>query len=164
MATDARSVVARLFGAKESGTTAAASPSTGASPAELEALKSQTRKARGKPTKSEQAIVDAQQAADLEALFATENWEVVASMYFDLRFAMTGFDYFKLSEKQERILGSTMGSAMRVLLAIDPRYIALFVFLANFGAFAGEKELAYRHALKQLKAQKDETTNGSRRV
>lgn len=165
MPNDARTVMDRLFGgAKSSAQTSPENvdPSTGAS--ELQAIKRQasTARNRGKSTRSEDALKAAQLQADLDELFQQENWEVVASMYFDLRFAMTGFDYFKLTEKQEKILGSTMGSAMKVLLRIDPAYIALIIFAANFGAFAAEKELAYRHAQAVDQARRAQGENNGR--
>jgi len=154
MADGAKSVYERLFGGSQPAGNAAA-PGNGADPgtSDLAALKSQTRKARGKPSKSEVALADAAQQAALDELFENENWEVMASMYFETRFAVTGFQYFRLTEKQERILGKSMGTCMRMLLQIDPQWVALIVFGVNFGTFAADKELTYRRVLKQAEEQ-----------
>ena len=148
-------VIERIFTRKKSADEAPAS-AAGADPsaADLAALKSQAKKSGRRPSKSEVAVQDAAKEAALEELFDNENWEVIASMYFELRFAMTGFEYFRLTEKQERVLGKSMGTCMKLLLAIDPQWVALIVFTANFGAYAADKELAYRRALKELEVRR----------
>jgi hypothetical protein len=72
--------------------------------------------------------------ADLDQLFQGEQWEEVAALYPQARFAMTGDDVFQLTDAQRRMLGATMASTMRMLLKIDPRYVALAVFTINYGA------------------------------
>lgn len=154
MADGAKTVYERLFGGSKPSDDAPATgggADTGAS--DLAALKSQARKARGKPSKAEVALADAAQQAALDELFENENWEVMASMYFETRFAMTGFQYFRLTEKQERILGKSMGTCMRMLLQIDPQWVALIVFGVNFGTFVADKELTYRRVLKATEEQ-----------
>jgi hypothetical protein len=152
MANEKHGIMERMFGASAPAT-GADPPSGGADPgagdlAKIGAQARAARAGRGKSSKAEQAIVDADKQAALDQLFEDENWEVLASMYFDVRFAMTGFEYFKLTEKQQRVLGKSMGSCMRLLLKIDPQWVALIIFSANFGAYAADKELAYRAAVK----------------
>lgn len=143
--------IERLFGgtSKDSGSVVESSENGGATAGapDLAALRSTVGKGRNKSkvNKVEQAQLDAAQQAALSELFDNENWEEIASLYFDVRFALTGFEYFKLSEKQKRILGKSMGTCMQLLLQIDPRYVALIVFSVNFGAYVTDKEMAWKH-------------------
>jgi len=154
MAGESKTVLERLFGGASKSSADASQASMGADPGapSLAALRSQAKKARNRPVAAQTAVDDAAQQQMLDELFETENWEVLSSLYFDLRFAMTGFEYFKLTEKQQRILGKTMGTCMRVLLQIDPRYVALIVFATNFGAYAADKEMAWHRAWKEWEA------------
>lgn len=151
---DVKTVISRLFTSGDSPTEPAATGAAPSSPdpgaVDLKALHAQARKARNRPTKAQVAIQDADKQAALDELFENENWEVMAEMYFEVRYAMTDFEYFKLTDKQKRVLGKSMGTCMRLLLAIDPQWVALIVFSINFGCYAADKEMAYRRALKEL--------------
>jgi len=165
MAARAGTLMDRLLGRETpADATPSAAPGPDTSASDLAKIKSQAAAARGRRGRPGAEVKPDIDPELLDKLFATENWEVIGSMYFDLRFAMTGFDYFKLTEKQERVLGTTMGAAMQVLLKIDPRYIALFVFLTNFGMFATEKELAFYHAKQVDKARRAGVENNGRQV
>ncbi len=120
--------------------------------ADLAALKAEARSSARRATKQLTKVDEQAAQAELEALFESENWEEISSLYFDARFAMTGWEGFRLSDKQKAVLGSTMGSAMRVLLKIDPRYIAAFVFCANFGAIIADKEVRWYQEAKTRRA------------
>lgn len=87
---------------------------------------------------------------ELEKIFAGENWEEVSSLYFNARYAITGFDGFLLSDAQKKTLGLSLASTMKMLLKIDPGYIALIVFTANFGGIIAQKEMMYKHVLKEM--------------
>jgi hypothetical protein len=140
------SLIDKVFGAETSETVR---PDSGrdSSAANLAALKAQAGKGRRRPTKVETALEEQAKAAALDTLFENENWEEIAALYFNARYALTGWEGFKLSEKQERVLGASMGTCMRLLLAIDPRWVALVVFSVNMTAFVTDKELAYRRML-----------------
>src|SRR4030042_3583050 len=86
---------------------------------------------------------------ELADLFSGENWEEVSSLYFDARFATTGHGGFLLSPGQNKTLGLTLGKSMQMLLKIDPGYIALMIFTMNFGGLIAQKEVSYRHLLKE---------------
>ena len=103
---------------------------------------------KGKRKKTTETLTAPETPSDdvkiLNELFEKENWEGIASMYFDARFAMTGFEGFLLDEKQKAILGSTMATSMRMLIRLDPKWIALIVFGINYSNIAMRKEIAYR--------------------
>lgn len=95
------------------------------------------------------AVEEMPSEKDLEELFQGENWEAISSMYFDARFAITGWDGFLLDTAQKKTLGMTLGKSMKMLLKIDPGYIALTVFVTTFGGLIAQKELTYSHLRKQ---------------
>jgi len=64
------------------------------------------------------------------------------------RFAMTGYDGFLLEKSKKAILGTTLGATMKMMLQIDPGYIALTIFLTTFAGIIGEKEIEYSRAKK----------------
>ncbi len=155
-------ILERVFGAETSAT-----PGPGARPdsgtADLAALKTQARKSGRRITKVESALEDQARAAALDSLFENENWEEIAALYFNARYAITGWEGFKLSEKQERVLGASMGTCMRLLLAIDPRWVALVIFSVNMTAFVTDKELSYRRMLVDAQASRKGSDNGGNR-
>jgi hypothetical protein len=95
-----------------------------------------------KATVKDEALATETEA--LEKIFAGENWEEVASLYFNARFAITGWDGFELTNPQKKTLGISLATTMKMLLHIDPGYIALIVFTANFGGLIAQKEMTYR--------------------
>ena len=86
---------------------------------------------------------------ELAEIFAGENWEELSAMYFNARFAITGYDGFLLSPGQKITLGLSLAKTMKMLLKIDPGYIALVVFTTNFAGLIGAKELQYHHMKKK---------------
>ena len=92
---------------------------------------------------------------ELSELFAGENWEEITSLYFDARYAITGYPGFLLEPEKKKILGLTLGRSMKLLLKIDPGYIALLVFTTTFGGIVAQKEIDYRRAVKEM-AKKNE--------
>lgn len=146
----------RLFGGKKSPpveTTASGANSDSGSP-DLAALRQAVGKGRSRRSKVEVAQEDAAKQAALEELFQNENWEEIAALYFEVRYALTGFEYFRLDERQRRVLGRSMGTCMKLLLAIDPQWVALIVFSVNMGTYVTDKELAYRHFLKKAEMER----------
>lgn len=108
--------------------------------------KSKNSKHSKSPAQSEAAI----ESKELDELFAGENWEAISSMYFDARFAITGCDVFLLDPAQKKTLGLTLGKSMKMLLKIDPGYIALTVFITTFGGLVAQKELTYKAIKKEM--------------
>jgi hypothetical protein len=80
---------------------------------------------------------------EITKLFSGENWEELSSLYFNARFATTGYEGFLLSESQKKVLGLSLATSMKLLIKIDPGYLALLVFTTNFGGIIASKELEY---------------------
>ena len=160
-----KDAVDRIFGGTTAKGESVASPASGvdssAGSPDLAALRKAVGKGRNRPTATAVAQEDAAKRAAIDELFENENWEEIAALYFEVRYALTGFQYFRLEERQKRVLGRSMGTCMKLLLAIDPQWVALIVFSVNFGTYVTDKELAYRHYLKQ-EAGRGSTHNGSR--
>jgi len=88
---------------------------------------------------------------EIEKLFAGENFKEVAALYFNARFAITGWDGFLLSENQKKVLGMSLSTSMRLLVKIDPGYLALLVFTTNFGGIIAQKEMSFKTILNEDK-------------
>jgi hypothetical protein len=148
-----RDAVDRIFGGKASDSPSVVSSAAGvdssAGAPDLAALRKAVGAGRNRATKTQVAQEDAAKQAAIAELFDNENWEEIAALYFEVRYALTGFQYFRLDERQKRVLGRSMGTCMKLLLDIDPQWVALIVFSVNMGTYITDKELAYRHFLKQ---------------
>lgn len=103
---------------------------------------------RGKRGPSPEELEAEERAKLIDELFDGENWEEVAGLYFEARYAWTGWEGFRLNERQKALLGKTLSTAGKTLCKIDPAYIALIVFTANFGGLIVDKELQYRRAVQ----------------
>lgn len=101
---------------------------------------------RAKPSKRKSPKQEQEEltAKELEQIFAGENWEELSALYFNARFSITGFDGFLLTDGQKKTLGTSLGTTMKMLLKIDPGYIAMLVFLSTFGGIIAEKEITYK--------------------
>jgi hypothetical protein len=132
-----------------------ATPTAGGSPSESPSDFAAVRqrifgtKNKSSKTKRSDSAAETIEADELAKIFAGENWEEVASLYFNARFAITGWDGFELTTSQKKTLGISLASTMKMLLKIDPGYIALLVFTANFGGLIAQKEMSYRSILKE---------------
>lgn len=122
----------------------------------LTSLASEARKGgrRGGKTRqsAEEAIAAAQLSAAIEELYAEENWEEVGAAYFELRYATTGFEPFRLSEKQRRVMARSLAMTMKTLAITDPKWIALTIFGVNFSTIIAQKEMAFAAFMKEQKA------------
>lgn len=161
-----RDAVDRIFGGKTEAGASVVSSSAGADSTtgapDLAALRKAVGKGGNRRPKTEVAQEDAARRAAIDELFENENWEEIAALYFEVRYAITGFQYFRLEERQKRILGRSMGTCMKLLLDIDPQWVALIVFSVNMGTYITDKELAYRHFLRQEAGRAPGTHNGTR--
>jgi len=93
---------------------------------------------------------------EVDALFTAENWKALASLPFDTRYIMTGWEGFRLGEEEANRIAQTTATTMKILLKIDPKYIALAVWgTLYFGTWAA-KEAKYstlkKESAKQVRA------------
>jgi hypothetical protein len=140
-----------------------AAPETGVSsdknPSDFETLRKKifgNRDKSSRKKKTDPAIDETSKVEkELTEIFAGENWEEVASMYFNARFALTGWDGFLLTDPQKKTLGLSLATTMKMLLKIDPGYIAMIVFTANFGGIVLEKEMVYRKIMKMAEKENE---------
>lgn len=124
----------------------------GASPADTAAVRSEIRKARGRGARVAEAATLQAQAAELDALYEGEEWEEVANIYFETRFALTGHEAFRLTENEKARLGVSLAATMRLLIKLDPAYAALLVFTVNFGSIIARKEMNWHYEKKKQEA------------
>jgi hypothetical protein len=125
---------------------------TGEGITDFEAVRKRIFGSKGKSTKRKSADPPVEETSkEIEKIFAGENWEEVASLYFNARFAITGWDGFQLTDAQKKTLGLSLSTTMKMLLKIDPGYIALIVFTTNFGGLIAQKEMIYKKLLKEFK-------------
>jgi hypothetical protein len=161
-----RDAVDRIFGGKAADSPSVVSSAAGvdstAGTPDLAALRKAVGSGRNRRPKTEVAQEDAAKQAAISELFENENWEEIAALYFEVRYALTGFQYFRLDERQKRVLGRSMGTCMKLLLDIDPQWVALIVFSVNMGTYITDKELAYRHYQKQEAGRMPQNGSGER--
>lgn len=136
---------------------AASSPDTAPGSPSLEELSGALRKGGRRKSKVER-LADEQRAEKevndlIDDLFTKENWVEIAGLYFEARYFMTGYAGFRLEPEQKARLGASMAMMMKVLLRIDPRYVAMIVFSINFGTTIVSKEVMYREISKKIAAQ-----------
>jgi len=118
---------------------------------DFEAVRKRIFGGRGKPSKRKPSESPVEETSkDIEKIFAGENWEEVASLYFNARFAITGWEGFQLTDAQKKTLGLSLSTTMKMLLKIDPGYIALIVFTTNFGGLIAQKEMIYKKLLSEM--------------
>ncbi len=115
---------------------------------DLAALHAQARSSKRKRNRIQDELDAEREQAEVAKLFEAENWEEIASLYFNARFAMTGWNGFLLTDNQKAVLGSTMASTMKLLLRIDPAYIAVIVFSVNMSAFIAQREIQWAQMQK----------------
>jgi hypothetical protein len=112
-----------------------------------------TRNKSTKTTKTKETK-EAVSDEEITKLFSGENWEELSSLYFNARFATTGYEGFLLSESQKKVLGLSLATSMKLLIKIDPGYLALLVFTTNFGGIIASKELEYSMEKKKINVRK----------
>ena len=127
--------------------------------ADLEALKKAARKGgkRRGSVAPDEALAQAQLQSAIDELYTAENWDEIGALYFETRFALTGYEAFRLSDKQRRVLSSSLAMTMKTLQITDPKWIALTIFGINFCGLVAQKEMAYAAAVAA-----DKRRNGDR--
>jgi hypothetical protein len=113
-------------------------------------LRGTAKKNESRLRAQQQQLEVAQAQADLEKLFSQENFEEVMSVYFNIRFVMTGFEGFQQTDKQKAILGNLAAASAKLLLKINPEYVALVLLGVNFTGQVFEKEILYAGVKRAL--------------
>jgi hypothetical protein len=126
-------------------------PDSGGSetPDNLASVRSELRKNRVRGGKLEREAASAELQRELDKLYTPENWKAIGSMYFDARYVTTGDDLFRLTESEQTTLGTSLAASARLLLKIDPGYIALIIFMSNMGKMIAVKEVQYSQKKKR---------------
>lgn len=81
---------------------------------------------------------------EINRLFRAKNFEKLCTMYFDTRFVVTGFEPFRLDQDDRESLSESMAVMVRTLIRIDPKYIALLIFLSTFAGLVTSKEVLWK--------------------
>jgi len=84
-------------------------------------------------------------------LYKPSIWQEVSALPFNIRKAMTGDEVFELNKDQKESLGAPLALIMKMLVEIDPKYLALTVFFINLGTIWSEKEIIYSMKKKKIK-------------
>lgn len=142
--------------AKAKGTPSSSSDDSGATPApDLASVRSELRGNRNRISKIEREASNAELQKELDKLYTPENWKAIATMYHDARYVATGSDAFRLSDDVQNSLGVSLSASARLLLKIDPGYIALIIFSANLGKAITMSEARYSQEKKRSAPRRD---------
>jgi hypothetical protein len=118
---------------------------------DLAAVKASLSKSKRRQSRLLEDADDAKVSAQLDALYAPENFERVASLYTDIRLAWTGNEIFALNDKERLILSHSLAAVMQTYGKIPPGLLAVIIFSANFAGIVGEKEAKYWLAQQRAK-------------
>lgn len=90
-------------------------------------------------------------------LYAPENFQALVELPGDIGFALSGHEHWLLGEKESKVCSSTASAAIQ-LVQMDPRWLALIMFLTSFGSAYGSR------AVKELFIRRREKVEASRRT
>lgn len=140
---------------------AASSVDSATSSPDLAALKAEARKGgkRARKVGIDEALANQQLQSAIDELYSADNWDEIGALYFETRYALTGFDGFRLSDKQRKVISSSLAMTMKTLAITDPKWIAITIFSINFGGLIAQKEMAYAKAIAEIK--RDRARNGN---
>jgi hypothetical protein len=93
--------------------------------------------------------IDPKLAAQLQKLFTPKQWRMVVSLYPNARFAITGWEGFKLTQEEGDMLSESLSVMMETLVMIDPKYLALMLFGVNFFGVIASKEMQFAAVRKK---------------
>jgi len=111
--------------------------------AEIEEVR-KTRSDKGKTRGKRRVGVGAELTQEeVDSLFTPKNWEAITQLPFRARYAMTGFAGFLLTEEETDQLSQTTAMTMKILLKVDPKYIALGIWGFMFAGTWAAKEAQY---------------------
>jgi hypothetical protein len=116
---------------------------TGESVRPLASLAAEARQAGRRVKKLDKTREDIEAKQERDELFKPEEWEELVNLYPDLRFVQTGYEGFRLTPEESKRMGVTTARCMNVLLKIDPAYIAIVLFIVNYGGMITKKEATY---------------------
>jgi len=103
-----------------------------------------------------------QQAAEqLQRLFEPEQWEPICEMPFNLIVATTGRKEGEATEKEIKKLSVTTSMTAQYFMAIDPKYVALILFLLNWGSVLAIKGAAIKMAILREQEEKRRLAGGN---
>jgi hypothetical protein len=134
----------------------------GEAAADLAAARSELRGNRKRISKIDREAANADLQRELDKLYTPENWKAIATMYHDARYVSTGDDCFRLGDDVQNSLGVSLAASARLLLKIDPGYIALIIFTTNLGKAIAVSEAQY--SAKKKRAGRVGTAPGSVRT
>ncbi len=121
------------------------------------------RKKRGRPPGSSTARPQTgpeelarlqQQAAMIDQLFTPENFRALVELPGNVGYALTGHEFWNLSEAESKTLAST-GAAVAKVFNVSPQWLAVFLLLSSMASIYGSrmvKEVAIRRTEKKRNA------------
>ena len=115
---------------------------------DIAATQAQLRSNRKRVSKLDRDAANADLQRELDKLYTPENWKKISTMYFDARYVQTGDPEFRCTDAEETTLGTSLAASARLLLKIDPGYIALIIFMANMGQMITMKEVKHSQKVK----------------
>lgn len=113
---------------------------------------------RGRPSKSEKRAFTfedadvAERAKALDLIFDEKAWKGAVGAPGDAAFALTGKEYWQLSEEEKDTLAKTGAATARAFLITDPRWLALSLFSLSILSIYGSrlmKHVAEKNAEKK---------------
>lgn len=112
---------------------------------DAEALKASLRSRRKGGTSLDEKIKAAAEKEQLAALFEPEQWGPIATLPFDIRYGMTGWEGFLRTPEQRTRLGASLSALMQTLpIQMKSWVIAGLVFGVQFGSQMAQAEMGYR--------------------
>jgi hypothetical protein len=98
-------------------------------------------------TSSEQEII----ADQLQALYSQEAWRPLVTAPANAMLSITGHGFWDIPKGEADALASTSAMSARFLLRQDPKWLALILFLFNFGTVYGTRTIMELQTRKQEK-------------
>ena len=94
-------------------------------------------------------------ADQLQALYSQEAWKLLVAAPANAMLSMTGHDFWNIPDKELDALAATSALSARFLIKQDPKWLALILFMFNFGTVYGSRavmEITTRKKEKEGKA------------
>ena len=108
------------------------------------------RKTRETPKKNEAITPEIKQLQEItDKLMEPAYWKALVRAPGDYMLATTGHAHWNISEKETETLAVTGSLVAKAWLMIDPRYLALILFLSNASFIYGTRFLTEMRLVKQ---------------
>jgi len=124
------------------------SPSSDGGPGETSSdgtsLRSELGKARRRLTKAERESAEQELSKELDKLYAPENFEALATFWPDVRYVQTGDDVFIPTDRERAVNTVSMSAVFRVLIKLDPGWLALALLASNQAKMISRMEMQYK--------------------